>query len=231
MDSRISINKFTRELINENSYIKDRVDFQQASVSASSTSNMLWTLNQLVSFVQLVTGTTKSSFEKKMDVAKQAYWKGFIHKFIDVMSKHPQIGTALNSGTPANETREASIIGTSVFLKSLGIVGKIVALHFINSGAKKADWSILDDWHQLDLSKNNDDWIGRCRDYRGVFADKAFNQKATASAMISSMGIELPEELELIEDEVLMAKAEQRRIAREAKKLEQADSQAQESEG
>lgn len=223
MDSRALLNTYVKRTVSKLNLIYDRVDYQKASVPAQSKSNKLWSLNQFNGFVQLVLGVTaKSAEELLLDSVNQLKWSGFIERYFEMLSNfHPQIAKALSPEQCAIETRTDTIIGTSVWLKSMGVAGKVIALHLLQKGGK-ADWSFMEGIKEADFSRDNKEWLGRCMDFRGGLQDKPFNHKAMAVYMLDLIGIDLPEELEVIEEQVMNARASQLKAKR---KQEQKDKQ------
>lgn len=224
MDSRQLINTFAKQILKSDdmSVFNQRIDYTKASVTLSS-SPKLWSLNQFTTFVQLVLGVTAKSAEALLsDEAKQQNWQGFITKYINQILNISNIGEKVCSDEGVSLLKESSVIGTAVWLKSMAITGKVLALHFLQNtpAGEHADWSCLQTLNDVDFSKTNREWIGRCMDYRGRFQDKGFNHKAMAAYLLTHMGIELPLELEIIEDEVLLAKAENRKKQREEQQQE-----------
>lgn len=219
MDSRLVVNRFAKMAIESVPELTNIIDYTKASVTASSKLPSLWTLNQMVAFVLLLTGTTAKSCEKELATEeKQIYWAGFIAKYFSVLQENELFKAAISQKLTAQEVRVESIIGTSVFLKSLALMGKVLIMHFISKGDSNADWSILSGWKDINLQADNNDWIGRCKNYRGGFEDKTFNHKATASYFLTEMCLEVPEELETIEEEVLLNKAKMLKTYREEMK-------------
>ena len=181
MDSRSVINRFTKHIVSKSPLISDLIDFNKASVTASSKSNKIWTLNQFTSFVQTVAGVTAKSAESILDNSTQVRTAGFIHKYLEVLSEHPQLKTIFNRETNPTWTRENTIVGTSVWLKSLALTGRFVCLHLLLNTEKKADWSFMEKLHDVDFSRNNSEWEGRCLNHRGGLEDKTYNHKAVSS--------------------------------------------------
>ncbi|MFT5852637.1 MAG: DGQHR domain-containing protein [Colwellia sp.] len=221
MDSRAIINRFTKKIINESHIIVDLIDFNKASVTASSKSNKIWTLNQFTTFVQTIAGVTAKSAENILDDKAQKQTAGFIHKYLEVLSEHPQLKPIFNRTVSPTSTRNTSIVGTSVWLKSIALTGRFVCLHLLLSTDKKADWSFMKSLHDIDFSRENKEWEGRCINYRGGLEDKTFNHKAVASYLLNTMGLELPESLDDAEEVVLITRASNIRARRVAKKEEQ----------
>ncbi|MDC8832983.1 DNA sulfur modification protein DndB [Alteromonas gilva] len=226
MDNRMVINRFAK-VVSESTVLKSKIDFTKASVTNSSNTGKLWTLNQMVSFITILTGTTnKSSQEKLADEATQKYWLGFISRYLEKLQMHPGIKAIFNADEISAEFRSQTVIGTSVFLKSVALLGKIIVMNVVDSGQKQVDWSFFDKWASLDLSVDNKEWLGRCMNYRGRFEDKAFNHKATVSYLCEQLGLQVPKELESIEEEVLMARAQMLKAKREeAKQLAKEEAQ------
>jgi DGQHR domain-containing protein len=230
MDSRALINRFTKQVISRSPLINDLIDFNKASVTASSKSNKIWTLNQFTSFVQTVAGVTTKSAESILDEAAQARTEGFIHKYLEVLSKHPQLKTIFTRESAPVWTRENTIVGTSVWLKSIALTGRFVCLHLLLSQKKKADWTFMDRIHDVDFSRSNSEWEGRCLNYRGGLEDKVYNHKAVASYLLNKMGLDVPESIEEVEETVLITRAANLKAKRTAKKdvqLELLDSDSQ----
>lgn len=221
MDSRALINRFTKQIINESSLICDLIDFNKASVTASSKSNKIWTLNQFTAFVQTIAGVTAKSAENILDEKAQKQTAGFIHKYLEVLSNHPQLQPIFSREVTPTSTRENTIVGTSVWLKSIALTGKFVCLHLLTTSDGKADWSFMNNFQEIDFSRENKEWEGRCMNYRGGLEDKTYNHKAVSSYLLNHMGLDLPEALEEVEETVLMTRASNLRVRREQKKGEQ----------
>lgn len=225
MDSRTLINTFTKGILKDSAMttINKRIDYTKASVTQSK-SPKLWSLNQFNTVVQIILGVTAKSAEKLLkDEEKQAYWRGYIIKFFNQMAKTEAIQRALSSDEGAQQAKESTIIGTAVWLKGMAVAGKSIALHLLENTepGTAADWSFMEKLSELDLSRDNDEWIGRCMDFRGGMQDKSFNHKAMAAFTLRTLGIPLPEELEVAEDDVLVAKSEQRKARRAAQQAQQ----------
>ena len=224
MDSRSLINTFTKEILQSQSMqaINQRIDYTKASVTMSQ-SPKLWSLNQFNTVVQTILGVTPKSAEVLLaDDDKRAFWTGFIVKYFDRLAGMDQIYAAISTDEGVIEAKAETVIGTSVWLKSMAVTGRVIALHLMQNtpAGESADWSFLSQLDEVDFSKGNPEWIGRCMDFRGRFQDKSFNHKAMAAYLLAQMNIVLPEELEVIEDEVLIVKSEQRKAEREAKQTQ-----------
>jgi DGQHR domain-containing protein len=221
-DGRLVINQFAKRVIANTEGLNQIIDFNSASVTSSSKSPALWTLNQFIAFLLLVMGTTAKACQSALaDEDKQAYWEGFITKFLSQLIANPQFAEAYLQRIPAQQSRKESIVGTSVFLKSIGLMGKVMALNFIEAG--QADWSRMSEWKRIDLSVGNDEWIGRCKNFRGGFEDRGYNHRAMSSLFLSQMAFNVPEELEIVEEEVLINRAGIKKAQREAKKQIEAE--------
>ena len=217
MDTRQVLSKFAKEAVLSNPSLTQRVDFSKASVTGKTDSETIWTLNQFSKFIQILTGTTARSAEKMFDdEAQRTHWIGFINKFMTELQRNPFFADAINHGSGAS-TKD-SIVATSVFLKSLALFGKVILMNFAVSDNKEADWSFMDTFANIDLSTSNKEWVGRCLNYRGRFEDKSFNHQAVASFLSNATGLEVPEELETVEEEVLMARASILKLQREEAK-------------
>jgi len=219
MDSRALINRFTRDVIQGSGMLSDFIDFTKASVSMSSKSSKLWTLNQFSTFITILTGTTAASAETNLsEPSKQEDLKGFIYKFLDVLGQHPQLKELFEKNKSATKGRAELVIGTAVWLKSVALFGKVVYLNMATSKNIKADWSILDGFNDIDFSRKNPEWKGRCLTYRDKFEDNAFNHKAVCSYLIQNTSLPLPTELETVEEEVMTVRSAGLKQLREEKK-------------
>jgi DGQHR domain-containing protein len=217
MDGRLVINQFSKNVVSSISGLSTLIDYSKASVTASSSSNALWTLNQFVSFVMITTGSTQKSFQKQMkEVSQQDYFLGFIAKYFEYLQSNRQFSDAFSGKVSAVDSRKQTIVGTSVFLKSLAVMGKVLLMNFAH--ANKADWNLMCEWDSIDLTIDNEEWIGRCKNFRGGFEDRSYNHKALASYFLLKMGVQIPEELEVIEEEVLINRAGIKKAQREARK-------------
>lgn len=216
MDSRAVINDYTKFVINNLPLIKGRIDFTKASVTQSSKSNKLWSLNQFKAFIKIVTGVTDNTAETIFnDEEKRIFWLRFITCFFEYLSNHQQIGAMLNNSYPAQDVRSQTIMGSSVWLKSIALTGKIIALYLMEQGNKKADWSFMDKISLVNFKKDNPEWLGRCQNFRGGLEDKTYNHKAMASYLLNTLDIPLPDSLVSAEEEVLINRAGQLKAKRE----------------
>lgn len=220
LDSRLVINNFAKRMIMEIEGLSSLIDFNKSSVTSSRTSTALWTLNQFISFLLIVIGGTSKSCQTLLDDdAKQVSWIEFMRKYFDQLMLNPQFACAFNLEISARDSRRETIVGTSVFLKSLGIMAKVLAMNFIHRG--KADWSAFGKyWLNVDLQIDNQEFIGRCRNFRGGFEDRSFNHRALASYFLSFTDFDVPDELEAVEEEVLINRAGIKKAQREAKRLD-----------
>ena len=225
MDSRLVINTFTKDILKDFQMqdINSRIDYTKASVTLSQ-SPKLWSLNQFNTVVQTLLGvTTKSAETLLADEQKRLFWKGFIIRFFQQLSEIDVISAAISSNEGAIAAKEKTVIGTAVWLKGMAVTGRALALHLMETTEKgqQVDWSFMKQLNLVDYSRDNPEWVGRCMDFRGRFQDKSFNHKAMAAFTLNALALPLPEELEIIEDEVLIVKSEQRKAEREAKQAEQ----------
>jgi hypothetical protein len=134
MDSRLVINRFTKDIISNSKIVSELIDFNKASVTASSKSNKLWTLNQFTTFVQTIAGVTAKSAETLLsDSQSQKQTAGFINKYLEVLATHPQLKAIFNGSMGSTLAREQTIVGTSVWLKSLALTGRFVYLHLLQT--------------------------------------------------------------------------------------------------
>jgi DGQHR domain-containing protein len=224
MDSRTLINTFTKEILKSDSMhlINKRVDYTKASVTLSQ-SPKLWSLNQFNAVVQTILGVTPKSAEKLLvDESKRQFWTGFVVKYFNELLNAPAIESAIATDNGVVVAKTETVIGTAVWIKGMAVVGRVIAMHLMQNTepGTKADWSFMSALDAVDFTKSNTEWIGRCMDFRGRFQDKGFNHKAMAAYLLAQLGLALPEELEVIEDEVLVAKSEQRKAEREAKQAQ-----------
>ena len=196
MDTRKVISLFSKEVVMRQDKLLNVIDFKRASVTSSSTSPALWTLNQIGHFIKRMTGVSDKSCQVLLaDPAKRDYLRGFIVKWFDVISNNVAFADALSGFTPAPDVRKNTIIGSAVFLKSLALVAKVVKIQLESAGGGVADWSIMSKVSQLDFSHDNPEWIIRCKNLRGGYEDKSWNHQATAAYILSELGIPMPQEL------------------------------------
>ncbi|WHF57876.1 DGQHR domain-containing protein (plasmid) [Shewanella xiamenensis] len=223
MDSRQVINTFAKRVIVEVEGLAALVEFNKASVTASSKSPALWTLNQLISFILILIGGTPKSCQTLLDDdEKQKTWIDFISKFFLMLNKNQHFANAFSRSISAQECRAVSIVGTSVCLKSLGLMAKVIAMNFIHNGASSWD-SLAAAWANVDLGVDNDEFIGRCKNFRGGFEDRSFNHRALASYFLQNTDLYLPDDLEAVEEEVLINRAGIKKLQRQAKRKLEAE--------
>ena len=221
MDSRKVMSTFAKDAVLTNEHLRSRIDFTKKSVTASSDSPYLWTLNQYSKFLQMLTGTTSTTAEKLFaDPEQRNQWIAFTNKFFEKLQVNAFIENSISLGR--GEWTRNSIVPTSVFLKSLALFGKVILLNFASRGDETPDWSFMDKLSDVVFSTINPEWSGRCLNYRGRFEDKTFNHRAMASYLCMVTGLEVPEELETVEEEVLRARADILKLKREANKAQTA---------
>jgi len=215
MDSRKVVSVFSREL-SQQSPLMGNVSYTKASVTSSSESPYLWTLNQIGAFILKLTGTTKATAQDLLEKPEdRAYIAGFTSKFFSELCRNPTFGRAMNKDMSAPDVREKTVIGTATFFKSLAIVAKVVKMNLEAKGPGKADWGLLDKWSTIDLTHNNKEWVGRCKNFRGGYEDRPWNHKAVASYLLKEMNIPAPPELDDIEREVKMFREQWKQEAKE----------------
>lgn len=225
MDSRLVINNFAKRVISEVG-LAVLVDFNKSSVTSASKSPALWTLNQFISFLLITIGGTAKSCQSLLDdEAKQSNWVRFFSKYFEQLNKNKDFANAFSQAVSAQDSRSQCIVGTSVCLKSLGLMAKVVAMNFIHRGSP--DWeSFGESWARVDLSVDNEEFIGRCKNFRGGFEDRTYNHRALASYFLQSTDMQLPDDLEAVEEEVLINRAGIKKQQREARKLLEAEQAA-----
>jgi DGQHR domain-containing protein len=206
MDSRSILNSFAKHLVQHSPVLANKICYSKSSVTRNATSDALWTLNQVTAFILIITGLSASQSEAEFSRAERRdYWFGFINAYLNQLCANPTFDDALHTVKPALEIRQNTIIGTSVFLKSMALLGKIMMLNFIESGEAKADWSCMQSLANIDLSYNNTEWLGRCLNFRGGYEDKSFNHKAMASYFCDVLAINKPQEI--IEAEIQVSQS------------------------
>lgn len=220
MDSRKVLSRFTKEAVRLTPSLCNIVDFTKSSVTTSSKTDNVWTLNQLSKFLLILTGASAKKAETLFsDEAERTHWIGFLKLFFDKATCNPYIRETLVKGRSG---AKGSIIGTATFLKSFALFGRIAVLNSMMEGQGKMDWSFMDKIADVDFSVENPEWIGRCLNGRGKFEDKTFNHGAVASYLCAVSGLHVPEELEAVEEEVLMMRAKIKRQLRESEGDKQA---------
>ena len=208
--------------------VNTRIDYTKASVTMSQNPK-LWSLNQFNTVIQTILGVTPKSAEKLLvDEEKRQFWSGFITKYFNELLNVPVVLSAVSTEDGVIAAKKSTVIGTAVWLKGMAVTGRAIAMHLMQntSPGTKVDWSFMSALDAVDFSKSNPEWIGRCMDFRERFQDKGFNHKAMAAYLLPLLGIPLSEELELIEDEVLVIKSEQRKAEREAKQANNVQTEA-----
>tara|TARA_Y100000780_G_C13694801_1_gene421051 strand:+ start:4866 stop:6047 length:1182 start_codon:yes stop_codon:yes gene_type:complete len=203
-DSRESINNFIKEFVHQSSLLRQRITFERASVTTSSTSIEVWSANQLRSFILLATGLSPAQAKKEFQSEERCnYWSGYFNVFFrEAAARHADIEAVLSSSKDINLFRKASVIPTSVWLKSLGVLSKILMMHAIETQSSSIDWSILDGLSNIDFSVNNPEWIGRCLSMQGKFEDRSYNHLAVAAYLLRDAGIQLPDDVIKVEAQV-----------------------------
>lgn len=202
MDSREVLSRFTREVV-ASSCIKPWVCSSKSSVTTSSKTEKVWTLNQISKFILLVSGTTTKSAQKLLeDEDTRQHWIDFINTFFGHLQTNQDIKNVFTEGRCASKD---TIIGTATFLKGLAIYGRVIVMNFIAN--ESADWSFTDALSEIDFSIHNPEWVGRCLNWRGKLEDKGFNHRAIASYLCEKSSLQVPEELATAEEDVLLSRA------------------------
>ena len=229
MDTRTVINNFTKRVLedmkasanNELVTLAQKIDFTKASVSTANNTTKLWSLNQFNEMVKKLTGVTPSSAETVFDDEnKCVQWSGFICKYLSLLMAHEQINETIISDDVA-KTKSEYIIAKATWLYGMAWAGRSIANLLLTATpeGQHADWSFMDKLASIDFSHSNEEWLGRCLDYRGGYQDKPFNNKAIAVYVLRQLELPISDELEAIEDEVLKLKSEERKAKREASQL------------
>lgn len=203
MDHRSALNTVVKNTVNNIEWLSPLIDFTKASVTNKSKleqGDCIWTLNQVVEFFKLTTGTTNLSADKLLiDTDKQAIWLDFVSTFFGYWRLNKQFNGLFGDLDSLNQTKNKTILTTSVCLKALGYVAKVFALYRING----AEWGdLVQNVNRVDFSVSNPEYVGRCLTLRGKFEDKAFNRKAVAAYIITQLGLELPDELKNVDAEL-----------------------------
>ena len=209
-DSRESINNFIKVFVSQSPLLGDKITFERSSVTTSSSLKEVWSANQLRSFVLLATGLSpalaKSEFKSE---ERCSYWSGYFNAFFrEIASRHADIDAVLSCSQDINQFRKESVIPTSVWLKSFGVVSKILMMHAIETKAPNIDWSILDGITNIDFSVKNPEWIGRCLSMQGKFEDRSYNHLAVAAYLLKGARISLPDVVVNAESKVQESRAQ-----------------------
>lgn len=215
MDSRMALSVVAKRIASDIKQLNGRIDFTKASVTNRKASSDIWTLNQLSKFILMLTGATQKTAETLFsDSAVLDKWADLIQTFFNKLEKHPDIKAIFENGL--GEWSERSVVPTSVFLKSLAVFLKVAMMNAMTE-ERSMDWSFMEKLSTVDLSTDNEEWLGRCLNYRQRFEDKSFNHKAVASYLCKKCGLEMPDELLDVEESVLISRASMLKAQREDK--------------
>lgn len=203
-DSRESINSFIKEFVSQSSLLGDKITFERSNVTTSSSSKEVWSANQLRSFILLATGLTpalaKTEFQSD---ERRNYWSGYFNTFFSELTlRHVDIEAVLLGSKDINQYRKESVIPTSVFLKALGMLSKVLMTHAIESQATRIDWSVINGISKIDFSVKNPEWVGRCLSMHGKFEDRSYNHLAVVAYLLKVSGFTLPEAVAKVDDQV-----------------------------
>ena len=84
MDSRKVLSRFTKEAVRLTPSLCNIVDFTKSSVTTSSKTDNVWTLNQISKFLLILTGTSAKKAEALFsDEAERNHWIGFLKLFFE----------------------------------------------------------------------------------------------------------------------------------------------------
>ena len=218
MDSRMALSMFSKRLVKSVPQLNGRVDFAKASVTNRKSSTHIWTLNQVSKFILMLTGATPKTADTLFnDPEVQVKWSQLLCDFFSKLAEHEDIQALFDKG--CGTWSETSVVPTAVFLKSLAIFLKVALMNSVGN-MEKLDWSWMERFKTVNLNTDNEEWLGRCVNYRLKFEDKAFNHKAVASYLCKVCGLEVPDELMAVEEEVLISRASMLKAKREEKQTE-----------
>lgn len=203
MDNRSALNTIVKNSINRIEWLSPLVDFTKASVTNKGElvdGDCIYTLNQMIEFYKTLTGTTTKSADKLLiDQNKRTIWIEFVSTFFGYLRVNKQFNGLFGDIETLNRTKKETILCTAVCLKALGYVAKTLAIYRLHG----YEWSALvQNVDQLDFSIDNPEYLGRCLNLRCRFEDKAFNRKAVAALLLTQMGLDLPDELKKVEQEL-----------------------------
>ena len=196
-DSRQVLNQMAKAMLESNPGIKQLVCYEKTSVSTKT--DKLWTLNQMAGFIVKVTGLSAKACQKQLESeADRDKMLRFLNEFwLELGNRFDLLGQVLRNEITPQHLKETTVVGTAVWLDSVGVYAKVVLAGFIFANQKR--WSDLDGLNNIDYKKSNKEWMGRCIDMRGKFTKNTDAVNATASHLLLRCGLTLPKELDQAE--------------------------------
>lgn len=177
-DLRNPYSQWILEILGHLPAIKERIEME--APSPPKTSSNLWGLTAFHKFVGLLTGVNAKNIASVPDLAAKTQE---VVAFVKALDAIPRWEAMLEHVISAEDVREKYVIGHTVFLHALGILG-----------AHTADLSQLEGLGRVEPIKASAMWQNRCV-VNGKMYPKTDGVKSTAAVLMRLCGITLPEDL------------------------------------
>ena len=181
-DLRNPFNKMVLEILGGHPAIKAAVDMEQSTVGKKSPK--IWTLVAMQKFITMMTGIKESNYDKS-DVEAASVK---VHEFINRLSLIPRWDSMINGLVSAEAMREDHIIGHTVFLHALALLGKEIT-----------DMDQLAGLKAVETLKTAQVWQGRCV-VQGKMHKTTDGVKATAAVLMNLCGVKLPKDIAQLDE-------------------------------
>jgi len=198
-DHRTAMNTFVKELLEELPHIKSKVDMSNASVGSKS--QKLWPVVSFKRTLCHLLGLSEKQFAEEVDsnqVREQI--KQICVNFFNGLAYVPYYQSMIDGKLDLVEARQEKVVSHAVFLEALGVYGNALLLTFDDNGAE--DWGMMANLKNIDVTKMNSDWRGRCVNINGTMNKSAFGVKSTAAMICSKANIPLTDDLQKFEQRV-----------------------------
>lgn len=191
-DIRNPLNRWMFTVLEGATDIEERLDMETASVSKNS--DCLWSLIAFKKFCEMATGLSDSNFTKQVENGVNAEAESeFLSSFLaEIGQVIPRWSDMLDGSIEAPEVRETYIVGHTVFLHALAVLARAVR-------SAGLPLSVLKGLSKIDPIKNSDMWNGRCV-INGKMRKTTDGVKSAANVMFKLCGIDLPEDMQALED-------------------------------
>lgn len=188
-DQRIPFNTWVLAVLQELPEIRNRIDFENASVGLKSTK--LWSLIAFRKFVSLLTGVNEANFGQADTPRRQALERTIADFFAQVRQFVPDWASMVDGKFAPADVRAQLVIGQTVWLHGLAVMGhEVLKKHQAVKGLERLAL--------VAPSRNSPMWEGRCV-VLGKMQMSSDGVKATAAKLLSLINLPLPIELANLE--------------------------------
>lgn len=190
-DSRSGLNRYLSQLMTDIPCLGRIIDLERNSVPKSS--DKLFTLVAVKKFVTVFTGKTQRYFDTAPDEELTA-WTAEIRRYLSALDRHlPDWNELITGQISAISARDSLVSAHGVFFEALAFLGRSLAGDYSDQK--------LGGLAEISLNKKHPAWANRCI-VSGRLNKSATGVKSTAAVLIKAVGLELPADLQEVENRI-----------------------------